>query len=136
MGILLHSKLKEGSFQVAGVENGKDWLIYDVGGSRGQRGELAQYVSVMELTLSLAVWAPFIDDVDVVIFMAPISVFNQTLAEDATVNRLVCLFFYHLREIIDATTDSTIVSTYGRRSALINCSLMHNLSYSLTKAIS
>ncbi|KIY45110.1 G-alpha-domain-containing protein [Fistulina hepatica ATCC 64428] len=53
-------------------EFGKDWTIYDVGGSRSQR----------------AVWAQFFDDVHVVIFLAPISAFNQYLAEEPTVNRL------------------------------------------------
>lgn len=36
-----------------------------------------------------AVWAPFLDDVDVLIFLAPISVFDQSLAEDKRINRLV-----------------------------------------------
>ncbi|KAG7091963.1 hypothetical protein E1B28_008352 [Marasmius oreades] len=35
-----------------------------------------------------AAWAQFFDDVTVVIFLAPISAFNQALAEDRTVNRL------------------------------------------------
>ena len=37
-----------------------------------------------------AAWAPFMDDVDAIIFLAPISCFDQVLAEDPTVNRLVC----------------------------------------------
>ncbi|KAF9256608.1 G-alpha-domain-containing protein [Marasmius fiardii PR-910] len=51
---------------------GKEWVIYDVGGARSQR----------------AAWAQFFDDVTVIIFLAPISAFNQALAEDRTVNRL------------------------------------------------
>ncbi|KAJ7150919.1 guanine nucleotide binding protein, alpha subunit [Mycena crocata] len=35
-----------------------------------------------------ATWAPFFDDVDAIIFLAPISGFDQVLAEDKTVNRL------------------------------------------------
>ncbi|KAF5390015.1 hypothetical protein D9757_003809 [Collybiopsis confluens] len=58
----------------ASIENGnaKEWLIYDVNGDRSQR----------------AAWAQFFDDVTVIIFLAPISAFNQALAEDETVNRL------------------------------------------------
>lgn len=48
------------------------WTIYDVGGSRSQR----------------AVWAQFFDDVNVIIFLAPLSGFDQMLEEDETVNRL------------------------------------------------
>ncbi|KAF8589116.1 G-alpha-domain-containing protein [Ramaria rubella] len=51
---------------------GSDWRIYDVGGSRTQR----------------PAWAPYFQDVDAIIFLAPISCFDQVLAEDATVNRL------------------------------------------------
>lgn len=51
---------------------GFDWRIYDVGGSRTQR----------------AAWAPYFQDVDAIIFLAPISCFDQVLVEDPTVNRL------------------------------------------------
>ncbi|ELU44948.1 G-alpha domain-containing protein [Rhizoctonia solani AG-1 IA] len=44
----------------------------DVGGARYQR----------------AAWAPHFDDVNCIIFLAPISAFDQVLAEDPTVNRL------------------------------------------------
>ncbi|EEB92938.1 hypothetical protein MPER_08476, partial [Moniliophthora perniciosa FA553] len=33
-------------------------------------------------------WVPFFDDVDAIIFLAPISGFDQVLAEDRTINRL------------------------------------------------
>ncbi|KIM27401.1 hypothetical protein M408DRAFT_169642 [Serendipita vermifera MAFF 305830] len=49
-----------------------DWLIYDVGGARNQRH----------------VWAPFFDDVQALIFLAPISAFDQVLTEDTLVNRM------------------------------------------------
>ncbi|KAK0480885.1 guanine nucleotide binding protein, alpha subunit [Armillaria novae-zelandiae] len=55
---------------------GKHWIIYDVGGSRSQRAK----------------WAQFFDDVTAIIFLAPISAFNQVLAEDASVNRLADSF--------------------------------------------
>lgn len=56
----------------AGRESGSEWRIYDVGGSRSQR----------------QTWVPYFDDVDAIIFLAPISAFDQALAEDHSVNRL------------------------------------------------
>ncbi|TFK51201.1 G-alpha-domain-containing protein [Heliocybe sulcata] len=50
---------------------GTEWYVYDVGGSRIQRHK----------------WVPYFDDVQAIIFLAPM-VFNQTLEEDSTVNRL------------------------------------------------
>ncbi|EGO29187.1 hypothetical protein SERLADRAFT_445016 [Serpula lacrymans var. lacrymans S7.9] len=58
----------------AGRESGTEWRIVDVGGSRSQRRK--------------ATWVPFFDDVDAIIFLAPISGFDQVLAEDRSVNRL------------------------------------------------
>ncbi|EGO29383.1 hypothetical protein SERLADRAFT_457028 [Serpula lacrymans var. lacrymans S7.9] len=49
-----------------------DWRVFDVGGQRS-------------LT---AAWVPFFDDMNAIIFLAPISCFDQVLAEDPTVNRL------------------------------------------------
>ncbi|KAF8651605.1 hypothetical protein AX16_004672 [Volvariella volvacea WC 439] len=49
-----------------------EWRIYDVGGSKFQR----------------PIWAQFFDTVNVIIFLAPISAFNQTLTEDDGMNRL------------------------------------------------
>ncbi|KAE9391741.1 G-alpha-domain-containing protein [Gymnopus androsaceus JB14] len=56
-----------------GRETGTDWRIVDVGGSRSQVRQT---------------WVPFFDDVDAIIFLAPISGFDQVLTEDRTVNRL------------------------------------------------
>ncbi|KAJ3496800.1 hypothetical protein NMY22_g19765 [Coprinellus aureogranulatus] len=50
----------------------RDWRIFDVGGHRSQR----------------AAWVPYFDDMNTIIFLAPISCFDQTLAEDSRVNRL------------------------------------------------
>jgi len=41
----------------------------------------------------LAAWVPFFDDMNAIIFLAPISCFDQALAEDASVNRLVRQIF-------------------------------------------
>ncbi|KAG9313912.1 guanine nucleotide binding protein, alpha subunit [Chiua virens] len=49
-----------------------DWKVYDVGGARNQRHA----------------WAPYFEDVNAIIFLAPISAFDQVLVEDPKVNRL------------------------------------------------
>ncbi|KIY63155.1 G-alpha-domain-containing protein [Cylindrobasidium torrendii FP15055 ss-10] len=56
----------------SGRESATEWRIVDVGGSRSQR----------------QTWMPFFDDVDAILFLAPISGFDQVLAEDNQVNRL------------------------------------------------
>ncbi|KAG8761094.1 hypothetical protein FRC14_007875 [Serendipita sp. 396] len=48
------------------------WRIFDVGGSRTQRNQ----------------WIPYFEDTNAVIFLAPLSSFDQKLAEDRSVNRL------------------------------------------------
>ncbi|OCH86520.1 G-alpha-domain-containing protein [Obba rivulosa] len=55
-----------------GGEAGREWLIYDVGGARSSRHA----------------WFPYFDDINAIIFLAPISCFDETLAEDTNVNRL------------------------------------------------
>lgn len=37
----------------------------------------------------LAAWVPFFDNMNAIIFLAPISAFDEVLAEDPSVNRLV-----------------------------------------------
>ncbi|KAJ6528248.1 G-protein alpha subunit [Mycena vulgaris] len=51
---------------------GSEWVIYDVGGSRSLRHA----------------WLPYFDTVNAIIFLAPISCFDERLAEDPSVNRL------------------------------------------------
>ncbi|KAJ7028973.1 G-protein alpha subunit [Mycena alexandri] len=51
---------------------GAEWIIYDVGGSRSMRHA----------------WLPYFDAVNAIIFLAPISCFDERLAEDPSVNRL------------------------------------------------
>ncbi|EED84472.1 candidate G-protein alpha subunit [Postia placenta Mad-698-R] len=60
--------IKEGT--LGGVS--RDWKIFDVGGHRSL----------------VAAWAPYFDDMNAIIFLAPISCFDQMLEEDPTVNRL------------------------------------------------
>ncbi|OAX37975.1 G-alpha-domain-containing protein [Rhizopogon vinicolor AM-OR11-026] len=102
-------------------ENGSEWYIYDVGGSRSMRPQ----------------WVPYFDDVQAIIFLAPLS-FNQVLEEDKQVNRLedsiylwkeVCrnpllaraniILFFNKMDILKKTLESgimvqTYVPSYGR----------------------
>ncbi|TFK90902.1 G-protein alpha subunit [Polyporus arcularius HHB13444] len=55
-----------------GPAAGSEWCIYDVGGSRTQR----------------IAWYPYFDDCDAIIFLAPISCFDERLTEDRRINRL------------------------------------------------
>ncbi|GBE88344.1 Guanine nucleotide-binding protein alpha-4 subunit [Sparassis crispa] len=48
------------------------WHLFDVGGARGQRHT----------------WVPYFDDATAIIFMAPVSAFDQYLAEDPRTNRV------------------------------------------------
>jgi guanine nucleotide-binding protein subunit alpha len=57
---------------LSGSNRGVQWRIYDVGGARNQR----------------QAWAPYFAHVNAIIFLAPISTFDQVLAEDPHVNRL------------------------------------------------
>ncbi len=54
-----------------GKDKGADFFIADVGGSRTTR----------------ASWVPYFDDVDAILFLAPLA-FHQMLEEDPRVNRL------------------------------------------------
>ncbi|KIK04764.1 hypothetical protein K443DRAFT_398138 [Laccaria amethystina LaAM-08-1] len=75
---ILKARLKtlgvtEHRFILSGKNNiSRDWRVFDVGGHRSQR----------------AAWVPYFDDMDAIIFLAPISCFDQVLAEDHRVNRL------------------------------------------------
>ncbi|KAH9957824.1 guanine nucleotide binding protein, alpha subunit [Russula dissimulans] len=62
--------VQEYSFWVE--QAGHEWLMYDVGGTRSSRAH----------------WYPYFDDMDAIIFLAPISSFDERLREDRRVNRL------------------------------------------------
>ncbi|PFH45359.1 hypothetical protein AMATHDRAFT_71794 [Amanita thiersii Skay4041] len=68
LGVVEHSFSVQSRRNRAPVQ----WKIYDVGGSRNQR----------------QAWAPYFEDVNAIIFLAPISAFDQFLEEDPRVNRL------------------------------------------------
>ncbi|KAF8153162.1 heterotrimeric G protein alpha subunit [Crassisporium funariophilum] len=52
--------------------SGWEWRVFDVGGCRTMR----------------TAWLPYFDNVNVIIFLSPVSVFDQRLEEDSKVNRL------------------------------------------------
>ncbi|KAI5828998.1 guanine nucleotide binding protein, alpha subunit [Schizophyllum commune Tattone D] len=70
MGVSEHRfRLKTGPM---GNLTTSEWRVFDVGGARSMR----------------AAWAPYFDDIDAIIFLAPISCYDEVLEEDPTVNRL------------------------------------------------
>ncbi|EPQ27065.1 uncharacterized protein PFL1_05349 [Pseudozyma flocculosa PF-1] len=54
------------------IDKATTYHLYDVGGSRSQRNA----------------WASYFDDANAIIFLAPVSAFDQTLLEDPSVNRV------------------------------------------------
>ncbi|KAG8858702.1 hypothetical protein FRB96_004839 [Tulasnella sp. 330] len=68
MGVVEHR------FEVSNEVTGKtyEWRLYDVGGSRGQRPK----------------WIPYFEEANAIIFLAPISAFDQYLEEDGRTNRV------------------------------------------------
>ncbi|KAJ7019202.1 guanine nucleotide binding protein, alpha subunit [Mycena alexandri] len=74
---VLHVRLQtigviEHSLKVNTVAGSYIWKIYDVGGTRSQR----------------PAWCSYFDDVNALIFLAPISAFDQYLEEDPLTNRI------------------------------------------------
>jgi hypothetical protein len=70
----------------------RDWKVFDVGGTRCQVGDFFPLSpSYLDGLVQREYWVPYFDDMDAIIFLAPISCFDQTLAEDNTTNRLVSL---------------------------------------------
>ncbi|KAG8755236.1 hypothetical protein FRC14_004237 [Serendipita sp. 396] len=62
----------ETHFRVSSMLSQVDWIVYDVGGARTQR----------------ATWKPYFDDANAIVFLAPLSGFNQKLEEEPRINRL------------------------------------------------
>ncbi|KAH8089871.1 G-alpha-domain-containing protein [Cristinia sonorae] len=69
LGVQEHKLSFENS---ADFDYGSEWIIYDVGGARTSRWA----------------WLPYFDDAHAILFLAPISCFDEQLAEDPRVNRL------------------------------------------------
>ncbi|KAJ7031623.1 heterotrimeric G protein alpha subunit [Mycena alexandri] len=64
-------RISDGAFPIRG-DNAWIWKLYDVGGCRTAR----------------AAWLPFFENTDVIIFLCPVSCFDERLDEDSRVNRL------------------------------------------------
>lgn len=75
---ILHSRVRTlgVSESIFRIDKSLTYRIYDVGGSRSQR----------------TAWAPFLDDVESIIFLAPLSAFDQPLIEEPDTNRLADTF--------------------------------------------
>ncbi|KAI0266676.1 G-protein alpha subunit [Gloeopeniophorella convolvens] len=74
---ILHVRLQtlgvtEHSFDINFGGSHYTWILFDVGGARGQRHA----------------WVPYFDDATAIIFLAPISAFDQYLEEDPRTNRI------------------------------------------------
>ncbi|KAF7289981.1 hypothetical protein MIND_01373400 [Mycena indigotica] len=65
----------------------RDWRIYDVGGHRSLVMAYPDRIQG-DIGRSTAAWAPYFDDMHSIIFLCPISAFDQVLAEEPRVNRL------------------------------------------------
>ncbi|KAF5385786.1 hypothetical protein D9615_002338 [Tricholomella constricta] len=74
----------------AGNMMSHDWRVFDVGGARSFRGMTCSHLHVHQTNnnATSAAWVPYFDNMDAIIFLAPISCFDQVLAEDPNVNRL------------------------------------------------
>jgi hypothetical protein len=74
---ILHARIQtmgvaEHRFEVPLHGRTVTWHLYDVGGARGQRHT----------------WVPYFDEANAIIFVAPISAFDQYLEEDPRTNRI------------------------------------------------
>ncbi|KAH7882786.1 guanine nucleotide binding protein, alpha subunit [Phlebopus sp. FC_14] len=85
--------------------NGREWMMYDFGGTRSSR----------------ATWASYFDDVDTIIFLSPISCFDERLREDRRINRLEDSF-----QLWRAVCSSRILAKTQIILFLNKCDLLHN----------
>ena len=90
--------------EVAATDVARDWMIYDVGGARTsvrtlpfrlafslpvyQGHPFRSFDTSTHPSLQRAAWYPYFDDAHAILFLAPISCFDEMLAEDRRVNRL------------------------------------------------
>ncbi|KAJ7752197.1 guanine nucleotide binding protein, alpha subunit [Mycena maculata] len=79
------------------------WKFYDVGGGTNQR----------------ATWIPYFEDINAIIFIAPISAFDQVLAEDPRVNRLEDSFL-----LWQAVVSNRLFARVGMILLLNKCDLL------------
>ncbi|RXW23198.1 hypothetical protein EST38_g2651 [Candolleomyces aberdarensis] len=75
-------------FKHAGKPTGWEWRIFDVGGCRTSVREILSYLDIFIDLSQRSAWLPYFEGVNVIIFLSPVSVFDQRLEEDSRVNRL------------------------------------------------
>ncbi|KAG6920056.1 hypothetical protein DXG01_010124 [Tephrocybe rancida] len=79
-----------------------DWRVFDVGGARSLVPITStRFMNSLMCFAFIAAWVPYFDDMDGIIFLAPISCFDQVLAEDPSVNRLVRIILMNLRPTLN-----------------------------------
>jgi guanine nucleotide-binding protein alpha-1 subunit len=74
-----------------GTEVGRDWYMFDVGGTRTSVSPVSSISAGLFTDYSAsqrAAWFPYFEDCNAIIFMAPISCFDENLNEDRRVNRV------------------------------------------------
>ena len=74
-----------------GSEVGRDWYMFDVGGTRTSVSPLSFITARLFTDYSTsqrAAWFPYFEDCNAIIFVAPISCFDENLKEDRRVNRI------------------------------------------------
>ncbi|KAH9839028.1 G-protein alpha subunit [Rhodofomes roseus] len=107
---ILHVRLqtlgvKEHAFDINMGGVTYNWLLYDVGGARGQR----------------QAWIPYFEDAAAIIFLAPISAYDQYLEEDPRTNRIDdSLQLFTSTDLLRQKLDAGIkvrkyISSYGDR---------------------
>ncbi|CAK5284636.1 unnamed protein product [Mycena citricolor] len=67
---------------------GSEWVIYDVGGSRSMVCVSLRLLAAWTHVSQRHAWLPYFDSMNAIIFLAPISCFDERLEEDPSVNRL------------------------------------------------
>ena len=75
------------------------WHLYDVGGARGQRHS----------------WVPYFDDANAIIFVAPVSAFDQVSFSGINLSPFANGHRFSISKRIPERTGSTIRSSYSRR---------------------
>lgn len=71
-----------------GREAGYEWIFYDVGGSRTHVSPYCGYLITADSSLQRGSWHPYFMDVKAIIFLAPISVFDERAEGEGGLNRL------------------------------------------------
>lgn len=72
-----------------GGDVGREWIFYDVAGSQSLvSSHIYVFVPSSDNRRKRGVWHPYFMDVKAIIFLAPISVFDEKLEEDTRISQL------------------------------------------------